>query len=155
MKSTQLFKDFLQEVEYLTNKDVDATSEEHFCGCPGGKARPASNYIAEAGLFQTVIAERLANPTGEIDMQSRYGVLENIQTKEQSRELFTQGCRDLEAALDKVDTSELNDEIQAPWGMPTTKGKLILHGLAHTMYHLGQLNQTQLIHGDDQMHWME
>lgn len=149
-----MLKEFLQEVEYLANKDIDATSEADFCDCPGGKARAASNYMAEAGLFQTVIAEKLANPDVEIDMQPRYAVLGEITTKDQSREMFTKGCRDLEAAIDQVEASDLDTPITAPWGMPTTKGKMILHGLAHSMYHLGQLNQLQLLKGDDTFNWM-
>jgi len=149
-----MLKDFLQEVEHLANKDMDATPEEDFACCPGGKARPATNYMAEAGLFQTVIAEKLSNPDVEIDMQPRYAVLEQITTKDQSREMFTKGCRDLEAAIDATDVADLDTPITAPWGMPTTKGKMILHGLAHSMYHLGQLNQLQLLKGDDGFHWM-
>ncbi len=148
-------KDFLQEAEYLANKDMDATSEEDFACCPGGKARTAVNFMAEAGLFNTVVSETVSNPDVKIDMESRYGILNDIKTKEQSRELFTKGCRDLEAVIEATAEDDLATEITAPWGMPTTKGKLLMWGLNHTMYHLGQLNQLQLIKGDEAVHWME
>ncbi|MFM9873093.1 MAG: DinB family protein [Fimbriimonadaceae bacterium] len=154
MNTTTLMKDFLQEVEYLANKDMDATSEEDFACCPGGKARPATNYIAEAGLFNTVVSEVVTNPENAIDMQSRYEVLKEITTKDQSREMFTKGCRDLEAAIESTSAEDLATEVTAPWGMPSTKGKLLMWGINHSMYHLGQLNQLQLIKGDEDVHWM-
>jgi hypothetical protein len=153
--TTQLFKEFLHEVEYLANKDMDATSEADFAHCPGGKARPATDYMAECGIFQSVIAQKLDNPDVQIDMNAQYSVLATIDSKAKAREMFTSGVNQFSATLDKISDSELNDEIVAPWGMSTTKGKLILHGLAHTMYHLGQLNQLQLIQGDEEVHWME
>jgi hypothetical protein len=154
MNSTTLMKDFLQEVEYLANKDIDATSEEDFACCPGGKARPATNYIAEAGLFNTVVSEVVTNPENAIDMHARYEVLKDISTKDQSREMFTKGCRDLQAAIESTSPEDLATEVTAPWGMPSTKGKLLMWGINHSMYHLGQLNQLQLIKGDEDVHWM-
>lgn len=154
MKTNEMLNNFLMEVQHLANKDFDASSDELFCECPGGKARPACSYIAEAGLLNSASAEKLRNPSAEIDMGAKFATLGNYNSLQASREAFNKGVQDLSEAILATSDDDLDTEISAPWGMPTTKGKLILHSIAHAMYHLGQLNQMQLIKGDEEVHWM-
>lgn len=150
----ELLNNFLMEVQYLANKDFDASSEDTFTHCPGGKARAACNFMSEAGLINSASAQVIKDPSTKVDLQGQFHMLGEIGTMAQSREIFNKGCADLSEAIMATPDSELGADVTAPWGLPTTKGMLMLHSISHCMYHLGQLNQIQLIKGDEEVHWM-
>lgn len=156
MSMQKLLLDFLDEVEYLVQKDVAATSEELFTSVPGGKARPATNYMTEVGAFNAYTARYVKDPenTPHIGIGPQPETTQ-VDSKRKASIMVTKGFKDLRKTIESMTDEELNQTVLAQWNEPITKAHYILHALGHAMYHDGQLNLTHLISGDDTLHWTD
>ena len=52
-----------------------------------------------------------------------------------------------------MSAEQLQEKVTAPWGQEMSKYDLAQMAALNTMYHDGQLNYFQALHGDGEMHW--
>lgn len=145
----------VQMSAHLLNKDIGAMSDEMLANCPGGKARCGFDLIYEVASINRLFANLIQGvgndvppPNGWLKAPTEY------HNKEEAQKDVAASVSELLAALDAVPENELGKVLESPMGaMPLAK----LAGLvgAHMMYHSGQLNYIQTLHGDDTFHWME
>lgn len=61
----------------------------------------------------------------------------------------------LASAIESVGHERLETMTQAPWGEPMSLYFMANLTANHILYHDGQLNIVQCLHGDDAMHWFD
>ncbi len=156
MSVKQLLIDYLDEVEYLVQKDVGATSEEMFSSTVGDKCRPATNYMTEVGVFNSYTAKYVKDPetTDQIGVGPK-PELTQVDSKRKAAILVTKGFKDLRRTIESMTEEQLGETVLAQWNEPITKAHYIMHALGHAMYHDGQLTLTQMMSGDDTLHWTQ
>jgi|GEM_PF-3238368 len=156
MSVKQLLLDYLGEVEYLVQKDVEATSEELFEKTAGESCRPATNYMTEVGAFNAYTAKYVKDPeaTGHIGVGPN-PELTQVDSKRKAAIMVTKGFRDLRKTIESMTEEDLNQTVMAQWNEPITKAHYIMHALGHSMYHDGQLAFTQMLNGDKTLHWTD
>jgi hypothetical protein len=146
-------RDTTQRAHRLLTNDLKAIAADQVNACPGGCARPALNIVAECAAINGVIATILAGeeyqrPTPE----EREKFLASFDTVEKALAFLDQETQRLLAAFENLDESTLNDSMQQ-LGRPMTRMMIAELPGWHMMYHDGQLNYIQTLHGDSEMHW--
>ncbi|ARU40895.1 hypothetical protein CCB80_06940 [Armatimonadetes bacterium Uphvl-Ar1] len=154
MSTKQALLDFLDEVEYMIIKDIEASSEEFLIKTVGTTDRPPVQFLAEVGIFNSFTARYIQSPEtiDPLTIESN-AELEAVDTKRKANILVKKGFNDLRKAITNLEEADLTKTVTAQWGVPITIAHYILHALGHSMYHDGQLCQNQLIAGDDKLHW--
>lgn len=145
----------LQRTTHLLNKDIGAMTDEMLANCPGGKARCGFDLLFEIAsvnrLFASIMrgeASDAPRPDGWIVAPADY------RSKEAAQKDVADSIADVLASLEAMPDDQLNKEIETPLGAMTTARLVGMIG-NHMMYHSGQLNYIQTLHGDDAFHWME
>jgi hypothetical protein len=147
---------YLDEAEFFVERDFQTTPDDLFTQSIGGKARPAAQFMAEVGLFNSYVAAIIKDPTIPAPTpETEHAKLTKITTKDQAHKFVKRGFTSLRNAIQTLDEEALLKPVTAPWGEELALGAMILHAIGHTMYHDGQLNLVQLISGDDTFHWAE
>ena len=136
----------------LTN-DLKAIAADQTNTCPGGCARTALNIVAECASVNGMIATVLSG--GEFQRPSpeaREAHLNSFDTPEKALAYLDEQTGRLQAAIETLDVDTLGDEM-SPLGRPMTRFGVAALPSWHMMYHDGQLNYIQCLHGDAEMHW--
>jgi hypothetical protein len=127
-------------------KDLKALSQEQYQGSCGGVARTAHDFTAEVCGFNLGMVGALAG--GDMNRPS---------DEEQAQ--FKASLADRDTAVAKViESGEMlaaAEMTQAPWGEPITYYQFANIATNHILYHDGQLNVIQSVHGDGEMHWFD
>ncbi|MFM9873094.1 MAG: hypothetical protein ACKVQS_06470 [Fimbriimonadaceae bacterium] len=156
MSVQKLLLDYLTQVEYMVTQDVENSSDEIFEQNLGGSARPATNYMTEAGFFCSYTARYIKDPENtEFLKAGPQPDKTEAGTKRKSNIFLIKGFKDLRRAIESMTDEELSEPITAPWLQQITKSHLVMHALGHANYHLGQLAMTQLIQGDQNLYWIK
>ena len=138
----------------LLVKDLNAIAEDKLEETPGGVARNATHIVAECAAVNATVAKFLA--TGEFASPSdeeRKAYFAAHTTKESVLNVLEQNTQALLSAIDGLDEDTLGDIIpETPLG-PMSRFGVAQIAAMHMMYHDGQLNYIQSLHGDDKMHW--
>lgn len=135
-------------------KDLNALTEENASACPGGVARPAIEVVVECAGVNGSIAGLLT--TGEFNRptpEERKAHYATITTREAALAELEQKTQALLAAIDTMDENTLGEMLPGIFGSPMTRFALAEVPYMHMMYHDGQLNYIQSLHGDSEIHW--
>jgi hypothetical protein len=132
-------------------KDLAATPEEHLNSSPGGCARTPLSFTAEVAGYNGYVARYLRGDRQPIPSEEqRSAFMASIDSREKAADVLRQNTEDLIAAIESCD---LNQPAEAPWGEPMPAFALAHICLLHMSYHDGQLNYAQCLHGDGEVHW--
>jgi hypothetical protein len=125
---------------------------------PGEAARPARNIMQEvatqAAWFLPIIRERTIPEFDEHAMKEAKRTRESYDTIAKCVEAARANTSELCQAISDFPETRLDEEITLPFGGGMTMTMADLLGLPYwnTVYHLGQINQIQLMLGDREMH---
>ena len=79
---------------------------------------------------------------------------QEYQSKADAMKDLSDSVDELLAAFGNVSEGALSKEIETPLGKMASGQLMAIMG-GHLMYHSGQLNYIQTLHGDDVFHWAE
>jgi hypothetical protein len=145
----------IQMVAQLLGKDINAMSDEALASHPGGKARCGFDLVYELAMYNRMMAGLIRGDIKDPDMPKGWTVAPaDYRTKDQAQTDLQGSIAELLAAYQNVPEEKLADPISTPLGQ-VSAGQLLTMMNGHMMYHSGQLNYIQTIHGDDAFHWME
>lgn len=151
-----LILEILGEAKFCTLIDLKHTPDEVAQTSIGGKCRSPIVITAEVGWFNSFTAKYMFDQSLEMPEEEEIqAFFQTIETKLEARKILRKGFQDLEEAINQMDDADFATEISAPWGQPYTKGGFLMHAIAHTFYHDGQICYAQAFHGDDTIHWTE
>jgi uncharacterized damage-inducible protein DinB len=146
---------FTRSAQTMMSNDLKAIPQEQLCVSPGGCARDALNLVAECAMVNGFVSRFLQ--TGSFERppaEDRQAHLASFDTAEKALSYLEQETNHLVAAIEAVDENTLGDVIETtPLGRPMTRFAIAQLPAVHMMYHDGQLNYIQTLHGDDKMHW--
>jgi hypothetical protein len=146
-------RDATQRAHRLLTNDLKAIAPDQTNASPGGCARTALNIVAECAAVNSMVATVLSG--GEYQRPSseeREAFLNSFDTTEKAIAYLDQETERLLAAIEATDESTFGDEM-SPFGRPMTRFGVAGLPSWHMMYHDGQLNYIQCLHGDGEMHW--
>lgn len=144
-----------QEAAYLFLKDFDATPDEVMTGKTNEVGRSPLDQTVELVGFCQMVVKVLAGEKVEMGHEAvRAALHEQFGTREAARAGFEAGIQAICEAVASYTEEDWGTTITAPWGMDITKAHLVGWVGLHTMYHDGQINFIQTLHGDCEMHWM-
>ena len=137
----------------LLVKDLHALPEDKSNLVFGGVARPALEFVVECGTANEGIAGMLQNnPSPRRTPEERTAFFATFITRQQALDYLEEQTQGLLATFDTLDLETLGEIVETPLGLQT---RFALAELAatHMMYHDGQLNYLQALHGDGEIHW--
>jgi hypothetical protein len=138
----------------LLSNDIKAIAEDKNNVCPGGCARPALNIVAECAAINGMVAGFFR--TGEftrLTPEQREKHLSTFDTVEKALSYLDQETARLQEVLASLDVDTLGDTTEKFFGRTMTLFQIAELPSTHMMYHDGQLNYIQTLHGDSEMHW--
>lgn len=148
--------ELLAEAKFCTLLDLKHTPDDQAASSIGGKCRTPIVVVAEVGWFNSFTAKYIFDQTLKMPEEAEIqAYFQTIANKLDARRILRQGFKDLEEAINQMDDNDFATQISAPWGQPYSKGGFLLHAIAHTFYHDGQVCYAQAFHGDDVIHWTE
>lgn len=138
----------------LTN-DLKAIALDRQNASPGGVARPALHIVAECAMVNAFIADYLRTGTAapRPSPEERETRLRSFDTAEKALACLDQATQNLLQTIEALDESTLGEISDQPLGRPVTRFALAELPSVHMMYHDGQLNYLQTLHGDSVNHW--
>lgn len=155
---------YLDQLVKQTQKAVDdicrsaeAVPEDRVDWEPGEHARSALSQMREvatqAAWFMPIIRDRQA-PGGRESIDEVMEVSDGLATISQCADLARQSTADLCQAISAFPEASLDEEVVMPFGGGITMSMADVLGLPYwnLVYHLGQINQIQLMLGDREMH---
>lgn len=145
---------FALRVKQLLVNDLTAISAEKRNECLGGCARSALNMVAECAALNGAIAHYLQ--TGEMKRlppDEREAFLNSFDTLEKTLAFLDERTDKLLEAYAALDESTLGEMSDQPFGRPMSRFAVAELPAMHMMYHDGQLNYIQTLHGDSEIHW--
>ena len=136
----------------LYTADLNAMPEE-MLGFTSGKARSGFDFTSEVISVNKLVigaTKGVAFPTERPEGWQR--APEASKSKEAIIGEFTASIEAVLKALREAPAERLEEIVETPLGaMPVARLAAIVPG--HLMYHSGQLNYIQTLHGDDEFHW--
>lgn len=136
--------------------DLKAIDESTFAQCPGGCARTIQDIAAEVAsindLMVTIIQGGVPQPRSEVESAAYKA---QFTSKEFAISEIARSTEGLAQAIEQSTEENLARETQAPWGETMTVYELTNLTVNHILYHDGQLNYFQSLHGDGAMHWFD
>jgi hypothetical protein len=127
--------------------DLRALPANSFTVSPMGVARTPQDITTEVAGFNRLCVDMLANREHNDDGRE---LLADVATAEVA---VQDSAKALSAAVASMSPEALLEPVTAPWGQEMTKYDLAQMAAFNTVYHDGQLNYFQALHGDGEMHW--
>lgn len=145
----------LQSSAQLLYKDISAMNDVMLANCPGGKARCGFDLLFEIATVNRMFAGMMRGDENEASRPDGWLVAPSeYRSKEAAQKDVTDSVNELLAAINSLSEDQLAKPLETPLGtMPVSRLATMM--ASHMMYHSGQLNYIQTIHGDDAFHWME
>jgi hypothetical protein len=125
---------------------------------PGGVARSTLNQMQEiatsAAWFLPIVRERKAPEFDEHAVREAMRLRQSYDTVEKCVDAARASTSELCQAIADFPDRELEQEMQLPFGggMVMTMAEVMGMHAWNMIYHLGQINQIQLMLGDKEMH---
>jgi hypothetical protein len=139
----------------LFGADVHAMPHAMLAATCGGASRCGYDLIFELVGFFDTFGKLLSDGPSEVQGPSggwaRCGA--EFQNKESSMAELDRAAGSFVKALEEYKGDFVRDEFPSPVGSFTPLGLGQL-AVSHLMYHSGQLNYIQTIHGDEGFHWI-
>lgn len=145
----------LKSGSQLLYKDISAMNDEMLANCPGGKARCGFDLLFEIATVNRMFAGIMRGDENEAPRPDGWLVAPSgYRSKDVALKDVTDSVNELLAVVDSLSEDQLARPLETPLGtMPVSRLATMMGN--HMMYHSGQLNYIQTIHGDDAFHWME
>ena len=140
-------KGLIDMTAYLYILDLKALPDGKFDSSPMGVARTPQDISTEVAGFNRLCCNMLADKPQEEGEASLYESVEEAEIG------IRESAAALAAAVASMTPEALQTKVTAPWGQEMTKYDLAQMAALNTMYHDGQLNYFQALHGDGEMHW--
>ncbi|MBX3119816.1 MAG: hypothetical protein KF784_12170 [Fimbriimonadaceae bacterium] len=119
----------------------------------GGKSRNPYDLTYELIGMHSMFTNLLQQRKGEIEGPNGWvKAPTEFQNKEKAASAFDDALISFVDALHNYKGDAISDEFESPFGPFTPLGMANL-SVWHIMYHSGQLNYIQTLHGDDDFHW--
>lgn len=140
-------KGLIDMTAHLYTCDLNALPEGKFATSPMGVARTPQDISTEVAGFNRMCCKLLA---GETPVESDGTMIADAETAAQE---VKASAAELAAVIGSMDAAALDEMVMAPWGQEMSKYGLAQMAAINTIYHDGQLNYFQALHGDGEMHW--
>lgn len=140
-------KGLIDMTAHLYAIDLQALPEGTFATSPMGVARTPQDISTEVAGFNRLCCDLLS------DREHNDGGRQLIETADAAEQAIRQSAADLSATVVAMSPEDLQAKVTAPWGQVMSKYDLAQMAALNTMYHDGQLNYFQALHGDAEMHW--
>lgn len=138
----------------LLINDLKAIAEDKSNASPGGVARTALHIVAECAMVTGFLGKALNGvEVQRPPKEEREAHLNSFDTTEKVLAYLDRETQDLLTVIDGLDESTLGEVSDKPFGRPMSRFALAEFPALHMMYHDGQLNYIQTLHGDAEMHW--
>jgi uncharacterized damage-inducible protein DinB len=137
---------------------AEAVPEDRANWSPGGESRSVLDQMREvatqAAWFLPIIRDRKAPEFDRHAILEAKHLRESFDTIEQCAEAARTSTVELCQAISAFPEPKLDEEIVLPFGGGSTMTMADVLGLPYwnMVYHLGQINQIQLVLGDREMH---
>jgi hypothetical protein len=142
-----VLKGLIDQTAHLYVCDLNALPEGKFATSPMGVARTPQDISTEVAGFNRLCCKLLSNQEpGESD-----GAL--IADAATAAQEVKASAAELAQVVGSMDAAALEEPVMAPWGQEMSKYGLAQMAALNTIYHDGQLNYFQALHGDGEMHW--
>ncbi len=156
MQAFDMVQGQLQRYADMYAADLAHLSDDHLHQVPMGAARTIASFTAEVAGFNRLVAavvrgEEAAMP----DPEAVEAFVQSINSIAKAQELVKSSANEICEALASSGAEAALADVTAPWGEPTTKINLASMAASHMMYHDGQINYIQSLHGDAVNHWFE
>ncbi|MCL4284713.1 MAG: DinB family protein [Fimbriimonadaceae bacterium] len=139
----------------LLQKDLAAMSDQMLANCPGGEARCGFDLVYEMAMVNRLVAGALRGDAGDIpEPQGWVRSPQDYRNKAAAMRDLSDSVEELLSAFATVSEQDLAKEIPTPLGKMPIGQVMSIMG-SHLMYHSGQLNYIQTLHGDVAFHWAE
>jgi hypothetical protein len=137
----------------LFNTDVTHMTDEMLASSPGGKARCGFDLIYEVALINRLVAGYAAQDGTVFSPPEGWVVAPDaFRQKTVALDNFNESVSAACSAIRALPAERLDEIVDSPLGkVPLSRLAGILP--MHIMYHSGQLNYIQTMHGDDNFHW--
>ena len=143
----EVLKGLIDMTAYLYTLDLKALPDGKFDASPMGVARTPQDISTEVAGFNLLCCDLLANRTPESSERKMFT------SAEEAEQGIKDSARKLSETVSQMSAEQLQEKVTAPWGQEMSKYDLAQMAALNTMYHDGQLNYFQALHGDGEMHW--
>lgn len=145
-----------RQLAHMFVSDIKHLPEGSLTEAQGGKCRNVADIVAEVSGLNMMATSMLTG--AEFAMPSddeRAAFVATLTTKDACITAIQSSADALAQALTDSSDATLNESFTAPWGMTTSKYQFANIAANNMWYHDGQLNFIHMLHGDEQVHWME
>lgn len=148
-------KGMAKRMQGLLTNDLNALPPEKHNNCPGGCAKTALYMVAECAAVNNLVAhylktgERKPRPSAD----ERDLLLKSYDTADKVLTFLNQSVTEYLEAVDAYDPARFGERNDEFFGRPMTNFAIAELPCVHMMYHDGQLNYIQQLHGDNEVHW--
>ncbi len=145
----------IHETAYLYLRDFDATADDVLSAKFNDRGRSPINVTVEVTGFNYLVAKMLKGEKAEMpNAQEREEFAAKLNTREAAKAAFEDSVKVVTEAAATLTDAEWAEKLMAPWGREISKAHMANWLSFHAMYHDGQINYVQTLHGDEEMHWM-
>jgi hypothetical protein len=142
-----VLKELIDTTAHLYACDLKALPDGKFATSPMGVARTPQDISTEVAGFNRMCCKLLTNQAPD---ESKG---EMISDAEAASEEVQASAAELSSTVASLDPEAFDEMVMAPWGQEISKYGLAQMAALNTIYHDGQLNYFQALHGDGEMHW--
>jgi uncharacterized damage-inducible protein DinB len=145
-----------RRVASMYAKDLRALTDEAYHRAVGEKARSMQDVTAEVAGFNMMVAKLLRGEDAPMPTdEQRAAFTASLARRADAEQILLSSADALATAIESVGHERLETMTQAPWGEPMSFYFMANLTANHMLYHDGQLNIVQCLHGDDAMHWFD
>jgi hypothetical protein len=145
----------IKETSFLLMKDFDATPDVMLTSKVNDCGRSAIEVTRELAVFNTMILKVLngepVNMMEDMNMEAAAAAQPDRDSVRAGYEASINALVEKCAAFTDEDWA---GKVMAPWGAEVTRAHMASWVSYHCMYHCGQVNFIQVMHGDNEVHWM-
>ena len=143
----EMVKEFTLDVAQTLCKDATYIPQESLDWSPMDYGKSADRILSECAKANLMfVAAFRGESTKEVEKDLDFQAL-----KDHVVESAQEVCK----AIDSLSDSDLEVDMQMPWGAIMPAAEAIFLPASHMTYHDGQINYIQLLLGDTKFHWAE
>jgi len=145
-------KEATREQTRLLDVAMDCLPEDKHDWCAGGCSKTPLQIYGECAGIYAWAAHFLAGKA-PLEWEAFMSRFQGTTGLGEARVLMEQAEAQFLAALDTIDESRLQEEVEPGFGLKLPLGQYIFLPSYHTCYHSGQINYIQTLLGDAEMHF--
>ncbi len=146
---------FARQISGMYVKDLKALSQEAYSKPFNENCRSVQDFTAEIiGMNRMVCTVLRGETPPERDEAATAEFAKSLSTVELAINALKPSIETLAATIESS-ADRMSNPYTAPWGQDMNYFQLANIAVSHIMYHDGQINFIQSLHGDQVVHWME